>query len=47
MWRLTVEMREGREFSEAAEERAGKIAGVLDMPPLGAVGQKIDITLQQ
>ncbi len=29
MWRLTVEMKQGREFSEAAEERASKIAGGL------------------
>ncbi|MBC5802927.1 MAG: cation transporter [Candidatus Eremiobacteraeota bacterium] len=29
MWRLTVEMKEDREFSEAAEERATKIAGAL------------------
>ncbi len=29
IWRLTVELRGGREFSEAAEERAGKLAGAL------------------
>jgi len=29
MWRLTVEIKQGREFSEAAEERASKIAGAL------------------
>ncbi len=29
MWRLTVEIKQGREFSEAAEERASKIAGTL------------------
>ncbi len=29
MWRLTVEIKRGREFSESAERRAGKIAGAL------------------
>ncbi len=29
IWRLTVEIKQGREFSEAAEERASKIAGAL------------------
>ncbi len=29
MWRLTVEIKQGREFSDAAEERASKIAGSL------------------
>jgi len=29
MWRLTVEIKQGRELSEAAEERASKIAGAL------------------
>ena len=29
IWRLTVELRRGREFSEAAEERAGKLSGAL------------------
>ncbi len=29
MWRLTVEIKQGREFSEVAEERASKIAAAL------------------
>ncbi len=29
MWRLTVEIKRGRAFSESAERRAGKIAGAL------------------
>lgn len=29
IWRLTVELRRGHEFSEKAEERAGKLAGAL------------------
>lgn len=29
MWRLTVEMKHGQEFSEAAEERASKLAAAL------------------
>lgn len=42
MWRLTVEIKQGREFSEAAEERASKIAGALLFAlPLYVVGSAL------